>query len=64
MEHELLAVTAALDTRDLAFREQVERMRAFRDRMKEAGVDVRANKFQISLTEGMSPPPRRVLTHS
>ena len=63
MEQELLAATASLGARDPAFREQVERMRAYKERMKAAGVEVRDNKFQISLNEGMASPVRRLLTH-
>jgi hypothetical protein len=52
MEQDVLDVLASLKERSPKFREQVERMRAFKERMKEAGVEVRANKFSISLTEG------------
>jgi hypothetical protein len=63
MEEELKAVLASLGACDEAFRQQVERMQKFKDRMKAAGVEMRQNKFRISLTEGLRPPVNRVLTH-
>lgn len=61
MGDEVKAVLASLEEREPAFREQVARMRAFKERMREGGAEVTQEKFKIDLSEGLAPPPRRVL---
>ncbi|WP_436356517.1 hypothetical protein [Brevundimonas sp. CEF1] len=51
MEAEVKQALASFDEKDAAFREQVERARAFRDRLSAAGLDVRPQGFSVPLMQ-------------
>jgi|GEM_PF-4840191 len=51
MEAEVKQALASFDEKDAAFREQVERARAYRDRLSAAGLDVRPQGFSVPLMQ-------------
>jgi len=51
MDHAVTAVLASLEGRNVEFREQVEKMREFRERMRKQGADVKDEPYTVPLME-------------
>jgi hydroxypyruvate isomerase len=62
VEEAAKVVLATLEDRDVAFREQVERARAYRETLRAAGVDVRQKGFSVPLMQRLETAASPVLT--
>lgn len=56
MEHEIKDAMASFDQMPESFRDQVKRLRDFRDRMRNAGAVVVEEQFAVPLMERLETP--------
>lgn len=63
MEDEVKIALASIDRKDAAFRDQIERARAYRDRLSAAGLDVRPQGFSVPLMQRLETAASPVLAH-
>ena len=64
MEDEVKTALASIDRKDAAFREQIERAHAYRNRLAAAGLDVSPKGFTVPLMQRLETAASPVLAHA
>ena len=60
MENRLLEALESLKSKPDSFRQQLDTMKVFRDRMEKSGVDFQPNSFGLSLGLDANSVPRKL----